>query len=67
LVEEDPLLALDELFELLQKPEITEVFQLAPALRQLRKADQLAALPQFDKPQHYPAGAARPATLATAT
>ncbi|MFC0168627.1 VRR-NUC domain-containing protein [Pseudoduganella danionis] len=54
LVATDPLLSLEELFELLQKPEITEVFQLTPALRQLRKADQLAALqPQFDRPQHY--------------
>jgi hypothetical protein len=44
LIEDDPLLTLDELFELLQKPEITRVFQLAPHVRALRKADQLAAL-----------------------
>jgi hypothetical protein len=49
LIEEDPTLALDELFDLLYKPEIVKVFQLAPHVRQLRKADQLAALrEQFD-------------------
>ncbi|WP_348694051.1 VRR-NUC domain-containing protein [Duganella fentianensis] len=54
LIAADPLLSLEELFELLQKPEITEVFQLTPAQRQLRKAEQLAALqPQYDSPQHY--------------
>ena len=44
LIEEDPALALDELFELLQKPEIVKVFQLTPHVRHLRKADQLEAL-----------------------
>ncbi|MYM31444.1 VRR-NUC domain-containing protein [Duganella sp. CY15W] len=44
LIEEDPALALDELFELLQKPEIMKVFQLTPHVRHLRKADQLEAL-----------------------
>ena len=44
LVEEDPLLELDQLFDLLQKPEIGKIFQLTPHLRQLRKAEQLEAL-----------------------
>ena len=49
LIEEDPPLSLDELFDLLQKPEIVKVFQLAPHVKQLRKAEQLEALrEQFD-------------------
>ncbi|WUR15312.1 VRR-NUC domain-containing protein [[Empedobacter] haloabium] len=40
----DPELTLDELFELLQKPELCQVFGLEGALRAARKADQLAAL-----------------------
>ena len=53
LVEEDPLLTLDQLFELLQKPEVAQVFQLAQgeqrSLRNLRKAEQLEALrPQYE-------------------
>ena len=52
LVEHDPLLTLDELFELLQKPEVAQVFRLAQGeqrgLRNLRKAEQLEALrPQY--------------------
>ncbi|MET0322908.1 MAG: VRR-NUC domain-containing protein, partial [Duganella sp.] len=35
---------LDQLFELLQKPEISKIFQLGANVRHLRKADQLAAL-----------------------
>ncbi|TFW16691.1 VRR-NUC domain-containing protein [Duganella callida] len=44
LIEEDPTLCLDELFELLQKPEIARAFHLGPHIRHLRKAEQLAAL-----------------------
>jgi hypothetical protein len=44
LIEEDPQLGLDELFALLQKPEIVKVFQLGPHVRHLRKAEQLEAL-----------------------
>lgn len=44
LIEEDPQLGLDELFDLLQKPEIAKVFQLAAHVKHLRKAEQLAAL-----------------------
>ena len=44
LIEDDPLLTLDELFELLQKGEIVQAFQLTPPEKALRKADQLEAL-----------------------
>jgi hypothetical protein len=44
LIEEDPLLELDQLFDLLQKPEIVKVFQLGAHVKHLRKADQLEAL-----------------------
>lgn len=54
LIEADPQLTLEELFELLQKPEISQIFQLTPALRQMRKADQLAALQQqYDSAHPY--------------
>jgi hypothetical protein len=58
LVEEDPALTLDELFELLQKPEISLVFQAQGeqwrALRQLRKAEQLEALrAQYDAAHRF--------------
>jgi hypothetical protein len=43
-VVQDPELTLDELFELLQKPEITRIFALGGAERNARKADQLEAL-----------------------
>ncbi|HEY0585734.1 MAG TPA: VRR-NUC domain-containing protein, partial [Pseudoduganella sp.] len=43
-VVQDPELTLDELFDLLQKPEITRVFALSGAERSARKADQLEAL-----------------------
>lgn len=45
-IEADPALTLDELFDLLQKPELCQVFALEGALRTARKADQLAALRQ---------------------
>ena len=41
---DDPVLALDELFELLLKPEICAAFQLAPHEKNARKADQREAL-----------------------
>lgn len=44
LIEADPQLSLDQLFELLQKPEIGRLFQLAPHEKALRKAGQLDAL-----------------------
>jgi hypothetical protein len=40
----DPHVTLDELFDLLQKPELCQVFRLEGAARAARKADQLAAL-----------------------
>jgi hypothetical protein len=43
-LDEDPLVTLDELFDLLQKPEIVAVFSLAGHERSARKAEQLAAL-----------------------
>ncbi|QJD92569.1 VRR-NUC domain-containing protein [Duganella dendranthematis] len=49
LIEEDPQLELDALFDLLQKPEIVKVFQLGAHVKHLRKADQLEALrEQYD-------------------
>ena len=41
---QDPELTLEQLFDLLQKPEITRVFALSGAERSARKAEQLAAL-----------------------
>jgi hypothetical protein len=52
LIEEDPQLDLDQLFDLLQKPEIGKIFQLTPHVRQLRKADQLEALREQYDGQH---------------
>ncbi|MTV36924.1 VRR-NUC domain-containing protein [Duganella radicis] len=52
LIEEDPCLCLDQLFELLQKPEIVKVFQLAPHVRHLRKAEQLEALREEYDAEH---------------
>jgi hypothetical protein len=40
----DPVITLDELFDLLQKPEIATVFRLSLHEKGARKADQLAAL-----------------------
>ena len=40
----DPAVTLDELFDLLQKPELCHVFKLEGAARAARKADQLEAL-----------------------
>jgi hypothetical protein len=43
-IDADPLLTLDELFALLQKPEIGRIFQLSAHEKAARKEDQLAAL-----------------------
>jgi hypothetical protein len=51
-VVQDPELTLDELFELLQKPEITRVFALSGAERSARKADQLEALRERHEGSH---------------
>jgi hypothetical protein len=40
----DPVLGIDELFELLVKPEIVEAFSLSPPLKAARKPEQLEAL-----------------------
>jgi len=40
----DPVVSLDEVFDLLSKPEIAQAFQLPPAQRQARKSEQLEAL-----------------------
>ncbi|QJE02866.1 VRR-NUC domain-containing protein [Massilia forsythiae] len=40
----DPVLSIDELFDLLSKPEIADAFQLPPQQRAARKGDQLEAL-----------------------
>jgi hypothetical protein len=40
----DPVLTLDEVFDLLSKPEIAQAFALAPSQRQARKSEQLEAL-----------------------
>jgi hypothetical protein len=43
-IEHDPVLALDELFDLLAKPELVQAFGLTGALKNARKAEQLDAL-----------------------
>ncbi|MQA39095.1 VRR-NUC domain-containing protein [Rugamonas aquatica] len=56
LIEEDPALDLEQLFDLLQKPEIGKIFQLPAHQRQLRKADQLEALrAQYDGQHRFSA------------
>jgi hypothetical protein len=40
----DPVVSLDEVFDLLSKPEIAQAFQLSGPQRQARKAEQLEAL-----------------------
>lgn len=52
-IEADPVLSLDELFDLLLKPEITATFQLSGALKNARKTEQLELLREehgADKP-----------------
>ena len=54
LIEHDPALTLDELFELLQKGEISQAFQLGAQEKSLRKAEQLEALrPRHGGAQRY--------------
>ncbi|MDC8758339.1 VRR-NUC domain-containing protein [Janthinobacterium fluminis] len=43
-IDNDPLLDLEQLFELLQKPEIVAIFRLSPHEKGARKAEQLEAL-----------------------
>ena len=43
-VEADPVISLDELFELLSKPEIAEAFRAHPVQKHARKGEQLEAL-----------------------
>jgi len=43
-IELDPVLALDELFDMLVKPELVQAFALAGAMKNARKAEQLDAL-----------------------
>jgi hypothetical protein len=43
-IEADPVLTLDELFDLLSKPELADAFGLTGAQKSARKADQLDAL-----------------------
>src|SRR5476649_1930283 len=48
LIEEDPAITLDQLFELLQKPEIGRLFHLSAHEKSLRKPEQLKQLVQRD-------------------
>lgn len=53
-VEADPVLTLDQLFELLTKPEIAGLFGLSLHSKGARKAEQLEALrPQFSDPRPF--------------
>ncbi|MDB5920207.1 MAG: nuclease [Massilia sp.] len=55
-VEPDPVLSLDEVFDLLSKPEIGALFCLPPHQQAARKAEQLAALrPDFADPRRFSA------------
>ena len=55
-VENDPLLSLDQLFELLQKPEIGAVFALSGQQKAARKAEQREALrARFPDPLRFSA------------
>jgi hypothetical protein len=50
----DPVISLDELFELLQKPELAAIFRLSLHEKGARKADQLAALrAEFGDPRAF--------------
>jgi hypothetical protein len=51
---DDPVISLDELFDLLQKPELAAIFRLSLHEKGARKADQLAALrAQFGDPRAF--------------
>ena len=53
-VASDPVVSLDELFDLLQKPELATVFRLSLHEKGARKADQLSALrEQFGDPRAF--------------
>lgn len=53
-VTRDPVLSLDELFDMLSKPEIASVFGLSMGEKTVRKGDQLAALrSQFADPRPF--------------
>ena len=53
-VEPDPVLSLDEVFDLLSKPEIGALFALPAHQQAARKAEQLAALrPDFPDPRRF--------------
>ena len=55
-VQSDPVLCIDELFELLSKPEINAAFQLTLHEKSARKAEQLEALrAQFADPRAFSA------------
>ena len=55
-LENDPLLSLDQLFDLLQKPEIGAVFKLSVQDKAARKAQQLETLrPRFPDPLRFSA------------
>jgi hypothetical protein len=55
-IELDPVLTLDQLFELLVKPEIVRVFKLSAHEKSAKKDDQLAALrPAFSDPRPFSA------------
>lgn len=54
LLEDDPLLDIEQLFALLHKPDIVKAFGLDASLRHLRKAEQLEALrPIHAQPRRY--------------
>jgi hypothetical protein len=53
-VAHDPVISLDELFELVLKPELAAIFRLSLHEKGARKAEQLAALrAQFDDPRAF--------------
>ena len=52
----DPVLSIDELFLLLQKPEIASIFRLSQHQKNAKKAEQLEALrPDFGDPRPFTA------------
>ncbi len=64
-ISHDPVLDIDQVFDILSKPEITRVFQLTGTVRQARKADQLDALRlQYADPRPFSAWFTDPADCA---
>ena len=47
-ITQDPVLSIDQLFEILKKPEIVSAFSLSGAYKQLSKAEQLAYLRKLE-------------------